>query len=543
MWSYEGPRIAARLVAAMSAFDWELAKEICDELVARLNSSDEPFPVELVKPILNPLRRKRRLDLLEAVALEMYRSKCTSPVVLRLYSQALIDRGDLTTAEMMLRQMLATPDCPPFECAEAAGLLGRIYKQRYVNENACQAGSAKEPANLLRAIDFYYDVFEQNRPEYTWQGVNAAALVIRAHKDGVTLGRGLDSSQIAAEVVRHILTKLDRDDTSPWNYSTAAEAYLALGDNERSKMNALNFVASTDAGVDAFEIFSFRRQLQEVWCVDTESEPGASIIPLLNAALLGKQGGELEIGTNDVRYGLEAIFGADRFQPLEWFHTGLTRCRAVARIDDLGGNRVGTAFLVKAADFLSQPVNDDILLTNWHVVAPAGSMMPGAIAPEQGVAIFEAAEGLKRRLKQVLWCSPVDQLDASLVSIDKMPGHCDSCPLEPPAKPFLNDTQNPQRLFLIGYPRTGSGLSFSLQDSLWLAASETKLHYRTPADKGSSGSPVFDQNFWTVVGLHHKGLEHMPRLDGTGTYQANEATSIAAIQKASRIGTPMTPRS
>jgi hypothetical protein len=199
----------------------------------------------------------------------------------------------------------------------------------------------------------------------------------------------------------------------------------------------------------------------------------------------------------------------------------------VARIEDTMGNRFGSGFLVDAADFFHQPVEGAVLLTNAHVVTPCGSYMSSAVYPDRAVAVFEAL-GEKRPVKSLLWHSAFDQLDASFLSIDPLPAHCTPCPLRPPADPFRNDLS--QRLFVIGYPK-GGGLSISLQDSVWLAADQRFLHYRTPTDKGNSGSPVFDQMYWTVVGLHHKGLDEMPRLDGTGVYAANEAVSIQAIQE------------
>jgi V8-like Glu-specific endopeptidase len=89
-------------------------------------------------------------------------------------------------------------------------------------------------------------------------------------------------------------------------------------------------------------------------------------------------------------------------------------------------------------------------------------------------------------------------------------------------------------VYVIGYP-LGGVLSISLQDSVWLDADDTFLHYRTPTEPGSSGSPVFDQKYWTPIGVHHRGKINTPRLHGLpGTYEANEAITISEIRKVLR---------
>src|SRR5204862_249025 len=59
---------------------------------------------------------------------------------------------------------------------------------------------------------------------------------------------------------------------------------------------------------------------------------------------------------------------------------------------------------------------------------------------------------------------------------------------------------------------------------------ERVLHYRSPTEPGSSGSPVFD-NKWRLIGLHHSGATRMPQLNNAGgTYAANEGITIDAIR-------------
>ena len=60
------------------------------------------------------------------------------------------------------------------------------------------------------------------------------------------------------------------------------------------------------------------------------------------------------------------------------------------------------------------------------------------------------------------------------------------------------------------------------------------LHYRCPTEPGSSGGPVFNQD-WTSSPSIPREASPMPRLHGvSGVYRANEGISIAAIQRAAR---------
>jgi len=92
----------------------------------------------------------------------------------------------------------------------------------------------------------------------------------------------------------------------------------------------------------------------------------------------------------------------------------------------------------------------------------------------------------------------------------------------------------PPRMYVIGHP-AGRDLEISLQDNYLLDLDDRRLHYRTPTEPGSSGSPVFEQESWEVVALHHKGADDMPRLGGKeGVYPANEGITIPALQQMTR---------
>lgn len=514
------PHIVSRLSEYLSSFDWNSAESLCMQLIARLDNAAQPFPASDAKEILARLRRKRRFRLMALVADAFIRSGQASPQVRRQYAQAMIDQGNLTAAEIVLNSLVNEQQTPPGEKAEARGLLGRIYKQLYVNAN--DPANPRQQANLKTAFGCYYDVYHGDPKAHLWHGINAVALLARAHADHVPIDETIDYRQLAHE----ILDELDQRalDMTCWDRATAVEAHIANGELDGARKHLLYFVL--DPAADTFEVGSLVRQLTEVWRLVPDAEPGASLLPLLSSALLKREGGQVELQRSDITCGLEAVFGRDRYEPFSWFQTGLKRCTAVARIEDVMGRKVGTGFLVDPSEFFGRPSEKPVLLTNAHVISPPGNPFPTSIVPEVAVAVFEAL-GQFYRIENLLWTS--SKLDATFVSLEKMSTSA-PCSLKPSPEPFLPDSH--QRVYVIGYP-LGGGLSISLQDSIWLDADDTFLHYRTPTEPGSSGSPVFDQRYWTVVGLHHKGKSEMPRLNGQpGIYEANEAIAISAIRKA-----------
>ena len=128
-----------------------------------------------------------------------------------------------------------------------------------------------------------------------------------------------------------------------------------------------------------------------------------------------------------------------------------------------------------------------------------------------------------------------EKLDVTIVSLKSLPkgvqglSHAANVPLPSPAT----------KAFVVGHPKAGP-LQFSLNDSVLLDVCryERLMHYRTPTDPCSSGSPVFNSK-WEVVALHHAGSQKAPRLNGPGEYQANEGITSRAIRQAMAVrGSP-----
>ena len=306
------------------------------------------------------------------------------------------------------------------------------------------------------------------------------------------------------------------------------EANVALRDWQAALAAADQYVRVS--ALDAFEFASSLRQLQEVWQLSTDDGPQQGLLlDILRSALALRSGGEVVLSTRDVGARRQGNFDSERLLPLGWWQLGLSRCASIARIENTVGITVGSGFLVDAADFLPPEggIGGPLLLTNWHVISKDGAF-PGSIAPEVARARFEVS-GNVVEVGQIIACNTA--LDACFVELrSPLAPTVACCPLSPPPPVVF---EKGRRVYVIGYPK-GANLSFSIHDSFWLGMDDTRFHYRTPTEPGSSGSPVFDQSDWRVVALHWGGGSRVPRLTGVGTYEANEGFSIAAIQKAVR---------
>ena len=226
--------------------------------------------------------------------------------------------------------------------------------------------------------------------------------------------------------------------------------------------------------------------------------------------------------------GLEAIFGPDKMVTLKWYKKGLDQCNSIARVEKKGnGKGHGTGWLVNAADFFDDQ-KGVMLLTNNHVISQSPN--PLAIFPDECRINFQAMDEVLEVEDDVFWYSSYTALDATFLKLKGVPK---AQPLTL-HKRLVEMAEPPPRMYIIGHPR-GRDLELSLQDNYLLACKESLVHYRTPTEPGSSGSPVFEPEDWRVIALHHKGNELMKRIDGKdGTYEANEGISILGLQAETR---------
>jgi hypothetical protein len=521
-----------QLRQAVDTFNRPRVDELCLELITELRQSTAALTAGDAKGVLEMLQRKRYFQLLQQVADALVHGGLDLPVVRRRYAQALLDQQILTAGLAILDDLVAKTADEPRENAEARGLIGRAYKQLYV-----LTGTGAEPRRALylqQALDAYHEVYAGDHQQ-RWHGINAVALLRRAADDGVDLPTfhdpGRRTTSMATEILDAIQAKSEQD---TWDCATALEACIALGRRD----DALRWLTRyLDAPyTDAFELASTLRQLVEVWRLDGTTEAGAQLLPLLRAALLQREGGEVTVSTSDLGLGalnrmgadpsLEKVFGAERFQSVGWFREALERCRAVARIEDEYGVGIGTGFLVDGTA-LHQALPPVVLMTNAHVI-------PDYLAPDDAFLTFrglddDTTSDRRYKLDDILWSSPRDALDATIVSLETTPPGVTPCSTARRLPPL--GMSPPPRAFIVGHPSGEVQPMFSIQDNLMLDYDATRVHYRAPTEPGSSGSPVFDRR-WKLIALHHSGSDQMPMLHGGGTYQANEGIWVGCIKEA-----------
>jgi S1-C subfamily serine protease len=527
-----------RLTAALEAHDKSATRAFCDDLIARIYKTAEPYPLNPAKKLLSTLRQRRFFDQMERLADAFIQTDAGSNTVRRLYVQALLDQGHFTAALLVLERLIAdTEGVELVENAEAKGLMGRAYKQLYVN--AIAPAVNRNQKWLDRAAMAYYGPYKLKPKSYAWHGINVVAIAHRSVRDNVPLATpGLPlPATLAREILGHIETKEATDSADRWDYGTAIEASLALGESKNALKWARKYVEEQKA--DTFEFSSTLRQLEEVWGLPRASDAEAkkneeAILSLLRATILKRENGSVEKSAKELRSelielrstDLQLVFGADRFVSLDWYRRGLARCACVARIGREATRGVGTGFLLMGVAFHPSLGDELYLLTNSHVVSPRPEL-PNTIKPSDAIVTFEGlpgAEGKSWTVKKLVFNSPISELDATLLQLDRgVPG------VEPyPIAPALPDRNGERRLLVVGHP-LGGGLSFSLQDNLLLDWDQRRVHYRTPTEPGSSGSPVFDDQ-WRLVAIHHAGKLNMGKLNGkSGTYEANEGINILAI--------------
>lgn len=248
---------SAYLQGAMAHHDFNRGQSLMVCLERHLRQRPYPYAPVHARTDLKTLRRKRQFQLMGRYAGMVLASGTDDPQVRRQLAQSLIERGQFDEALPVLEGIVASTAPEDPERVEALGLIGRLFKQKYVNA----PDDAAAPDWLRRAFDEYHGVYRDG-PDNFWHGVNAASLALRAARDGMAWARPEDARRIAEQILGR-LDDLGKDGKLwVWDFASRVEALMALGRYVEAG-RALDAYL-THPEMDAFEVSSTFRQFDQV---------------------------------------------------------------------------------------------------------------------------------------------------------------------------------------------------------------------------------------------------------------------------------------
>ena len=226
---------------------------------------------------------------------------------------------------------------------------------------------------------------------------------------------------------------------------------------------------------------------------------------------------------------------------LSWdaYKEGLKVACSIGRIENVAGKAFASGFLLSGVSLHPRFGNDLYLLTPAHIIVREKTQQSFGLTINESrfrLTIPEDAQELIG-LTEIAWFSPVDELDLSVVRLERQPKGARGLAVADKL-PQLTRTSggleaffgfDPSRhVIVIGHPRGGQ-LSFSL-DGFLLDHNDVALQYEAVTEPGSGGSPVLDDD-WRAIGVHRlRG--NIPRVNGEGRVDACQAVSLPAVREA-----------
>lgn len=506
-----------------------------------LSTSSSPS-VELVRKALGALNNERFFVLTCKLAKNWHLRRSFDPTVEKYHIQALLEQGYLDEAEERLIHAISSAtelnnQRAKIELGEYQGQQGRIAKQRFILFD--------DPDSLNLAIKLYAVRYRNSGRSY-FHGINVVALIAAQQRldTGMEIEEDLQLPGLADEVLADVMKRMSSGDRNQWLLATASEAYLSLNHSDEAELWLHRFLQHPQT--HPFHIESYSRQLRELWLGNAlRNETCADrLCWVIDRHVMRTQkrwsiSPEMLKTAQSEPQSLEKNFSGERTFTVDMIKRMLHKCSGIGCITDKIGRRLGTGFLISADTFGLGTSDEKLFVTNSHVI---GDRIRGAISPADAWVTFELESAaneqpiLHKVIPEVLFSSPpgipgitaADKLDVTVVKLETWPQGGQVLR----TNDSLPTPSRKTKIFIVGHP-SGDALQLSLHDTELLDVCDENrlLHYRTPTEPGSSGSPVFNMN-WEVVALHHAGSSAMPRLRGPGEYEANEGISISAIRHA-----------
>lgn len=204
---------------------------------------------------------------------------------------------------------------------------------------------------------------------------------------------------------------------------------------------------------------------------------------------------------------LERIIGASQLSGIEFMERGLVAARSVARVE------IRTS-AVRIEGFGSGVmISPELFMTNNHVLGDAATAAASIIQFEYLNSVAGPREPLPFPLRPDRFFVTHPDLDFTIVAVEATNAGGLAvatrgwCPLIPGSGKAIVS----ERVNIIQHPQ-GERMQVSLRDNTILAIVDDFMHYEADTLPGSSGSPVFNDQ-WEMAALHHAGV---PKRDELG---------------------------
>lgn len=491
----------------------EHAIDTCDDgvlgaAVDSFVSGAQPLDQSAVERVCRKLRGQQALDHLVRVADAGLRRGLGG----RLWSdlmQCLIEQGAYTAAAAVAEQALGQRSLEPEHRTDLFGLTGRMSKDLFF--------ATGEPEHLRRAVSAYAAPFEgADEEQKLWLSVNVHALSRLAERHEIAIDPPAIESQDEL-FLRAVKAARSGD---PWAIATEIEAGLVLG--VRSPEHVAEQIAGRLADASPFVYNSMLRQLQQVWELSASDPAVATLAEMLLGGDRGRSG---EVVLPSSKEGYEKMFDGVFPIPLTTYKQGLRVAESVCHLQKGGQFTIGTGFVVAGDDLHPAFRGRRLVITNEHVIARPER---NSIQAHEVEARFDAHDLTGINRFRAIWWSDREELDIAILVSEALDQEPAIKPLT--VSPNLPVARTGAYVYVVGHPG-GAGLQLSVRGNDLIDQDGRLLHYLAPTQKGSSGSPVFDDS-WGLIGTHHRGSATLSALNGKpGRYEGNEGTTFLALKQ------------
>lgn len=219
------------------------------------------------------------------------------------------------------------------------------------------------------------------------------------------------------------------------------------------------------------------------------------------------------ITEDDANKNFEKIIDDNNLKPIAFLEQGIAVSKSVAHITLVNGE-LATGFLIAP----------DVLLTNCHVFTDKDKARSARVRFNYQTDLygnFLPSDEYHCDPDSLFKNNPVEELDYAVVRIKGEPGMKWGYLKLKPINVKVNDKVN-----IIQHP-AGGPKQIAMNDNEIKYVDKTVVQYITDTLPGSSGSPVFNDN-WQIVALHHSG-GNIPEPNTNSIHFRNEGIKIGAI--------------